>query len=106
MATGAERREARRYSMALPLRVLSRSPNHPELKAETRDVSYRGLYFYVDTGIDIGSEIEFVLMLPKQITLSGDVHIRCRGQVMRVEENGTRQGIAARIDRYEFLHVA
>ncbi len=106
MGTGAERREARRYIMALPLRILSRSPNHPELKAETRDVSYRGLYFYADAGFEMGSEIEFVLMLPKQITLSGDVNIRCRGQVVRVEENGTRQGIAARIDRYEFLHVA
>ncbi len=106
MGTGAERREARRYSMALPLRIISRSPDHPEVKAETRDVSYRGLYFYVSSSVEIGSEIEFVLMLPKQITLSGDVNIRCRGQVVRIDENGTRRGIAARIDRYEFLHVA
>jgi hypothetical protein len=106
MSTGAERREARRYTMALPLRILSRSPNQPEVKAETRDVSYRGLYFYASTGMKVGSEIEFVLMLPKQITLSSDVHIRCRGQVLRVEENGAQRGIAARIDRYEFLHMA
>jgi len=105
MGTGAERREARRYTMSLPLRILSRSPSDPEVKTETRDVSYRGLYFYVNTGIDIGNEIEFVLLLPKQITLSGDVSIRCRGQVVRVEENGTRRGVAARIDRYEFLHM-
>lgn len=105
MGTGAERREARRYTMSLPLRILSRSPNYPEVKTETRDVSYRGLYFYVNSSIDIGNEIEFVLLLPKQITLSGDVSIRCRGQVVRVEENGTRRGVAARIDRYEFLHM-
>lgn len=105
MGTGAERREARRYTMSLPLRILSRSPSHPEVKTETRDVSYRGLYFYVNTGVDIGNEIEFVLLLPKQITLSGEVSIRCRGQVVRVEENGTRRGVAARIDRYEFLHM-
>ena len=44
MGDGAERREARRFTMTLPLRVFPHESS-VELKAQTRDVSYRGLYF-------------------------------------------------------------
>ena len=107
MGDGSERREARRFTMTLPMRVLSREANGPELIANTRDVSYRGLYFLTEAKFEIGSTIEFVITLPEQITQSGDVNIRCQGQIVRVEptQNG-RMGIAAKIDRYEFLHAA
>jgi len=45
MADGAERREARRFTMSLPMRVLPREDTGREVDANTRDVSYRGLYF-------------------------------------------------------------
>ena len=104
MADGADRREARRFTMSLPMRVLPREPKGYELDAHTRDVSYRGLYFLAEANFDIGSEIEFVITLPQQVTQSGDVNIRCLGQVVRIEptENG-RVGIAAKIARYEFM---
>ena len=104
MANGIERRASRRFTMTLPLTVRASSPNGTlEQKGQTRDVSFRGLYFLTEAKLEAGSEIEFVLTLPKEITLAGDVHIRCYGQVVRVEpQNGTR-GIAARIERYEFL---
>ncbi len=44
MGDGAERREARRFTMNLPMRVLRREDKERELDAHTRDVSYRGLY--------------------------------------------------------------
>lgn len=101
-----DRREARRFVMTLPVRVLARDANAPELKAHTRDVSYRGLYFLSDGSFDGGSEIDFILTLPHQIAGSNDVNIRCHGMVVRVEatENG-KTGIAARIDRYEFVPI-
>ena len=107
MADGAERREARRYTMSLPMRVLPREALKHELSARTRDVSYRGLYFLADTPFQVGTEIDFVLTLPQQVPQSGEVDIRCRGQVVRVEtsSNGTT-GIAAKIERYEFMPVA
>jgi hypothetical protein len=103
MSDGADRREARRFTMNLPMRVLPRGSQRPEVKAHTRDVSYRGLYFLAETKFEIGSEIEFVLTLPQQVVSSGDVHIHCHGQIVRVEstENGGT-GIAAKIERYEF----
>jgi hypothetical protein len=104
MSDGAERREARRFTMNLPMRVLPRGAKGRELDAYTRDVSYRGLYFLTAAKFEIGGEIEFVITLPQQVTQSGDVNIRCVGEVMRVEptENG-RVGIAAKIARSEFV---
>ncbi|HYL63425.1 MAG TPA: PilZ domain-containing protein [Candidatus Methylomirabilis sp.] len=106
MSDGADRREARRFNMSLPLRVLPHEPHGPVLSAQTRDVSYRGLYFLAEANFDIGSEIEFVITLPQQVAKNGDVNIRCLGQIVRVEptENG-RLGIAAKIERYEFVPV-
>ena len=104
MSDGTERREARRFTMSLPMRVLPREAKGRELDAHTRDVSYRGLYFLTEANFEVGSEIEFVITLPQQVNQPGDVNIRCLGEVVRIEptENG-RVGIAAKIARYEFM---
>jgi PilZ domain len=102
----SDRREARRFVMTLPVRVLAHDANSPELKAHTRDVSYRGLYFLSEARFENGSEIDFILTLPQQMISAGDVNIRCHGKVVRVEstDNG-RTGIAAQIERYEFVPI-
>jgi len=93
-----DRREARRFSMNLPVRVLVNDANGPELKANTRDVSYRGLYFLTEAPFEKGSEIDFILTLPAQIISAGDVNIRCHGHVVRVQsEDQGKTGIAAKI---------
>ena len=100
----SDRREARRFAMTLPVRVMVNDANGPELKASTRDVSYRGLYFLTEAPFEKGSEIDFVLTLPQQIISTGDVHIRCHGRVVRVQaENDGKTGIAAKIEKYEFI---
>jgi hypothetical protein len=106
MDNGVERRAARRFSMMLPVKVrfTARDDGVMEQEGETRDVSFRGLYFLMEAAsLETGSPIEFVLTLPQQITLAGDVHIRCYARVLRVEPHNGRRGIAARIERYEFL---
>jgi PilZ domain len=107
MSEGADRREARRFNMTLPMRILSLDSNSHEMKAFTRDVSYRGLYFLAEAEFKLGSNIEFIITLPEQVTRSADVNIRCHGQIVRTEatQNG-KKGVAAKIDRYEFLHAA
>ena len=92
--------------MTLPVRVLARDTSGPELKAHTRDVSYRGLYFLTEARFEDGSEIDFILTLPQQMITAGDVNIRCHGRVVRIEtdENG-KTGIAAKIEKYEFVPV-
>ncbi len=107
MSDGAERREARRFNMSLPLRVMPRDSKGRELDTYTRDLSYRGLYFLAEADFEVGSEIDFVITLPQQVTQSGDVNIRCQGKIVRVETaDQGRVGIAAKIARYEFLPAA
>jgi hypothetical protein len=55
MSDGADRREARRFNMTLPLRVLPHEPHGSELAAQTRDVSYRGLYFPSEAKLSLSS---------------------------------------------------
>jgi PilZ domain len=108
MADGSERRVARRFTMSLPLRVLPHESRSHELRTQTRDVSYQGLYFHAEAQFEVGNEIEFVLTLPKLMAhQAGEVDIRCRGQIVRVESavNGN-VGVAAKIERYEFLPAA
>lgn len=82
--------------------------------AKTRDVSFRGLYFIVDRDFEAGSPVEFILTLPKEITLTDDVRVQCVGRVVRVERvdagkyesggaNGGWVGVAAVIEQYDFL---
>jgi len=107
MDNGAERRTSRRYTMALPITIRTNGrDNASELRGKTRDVSFRGLYFTTDANCDPGSEIEFILTLPKEITLATDVNIHCFGQVVRVENQQAVRGVAARIDRYEFMQAS
>jgi len=93
--------------MTLPLSVRSGGTDSSERQGQTRDVSFRGLYFFLaDAEFLPGSTIEFILTLPREITMAGDVHIRCFAEIIRVEPQDDRKGVAARIDRYEFLPAA
>jgi hypothetical protein len=104
MSDGSDRREARRFTMSLPMRVTPRGKPHSEMQVQTRDVSYRGLYFLAEANFEIGNEIDFVITLPQQVTRSGDVNILCQGRIVRVEPaNNGSTGIAAKIERYEFM---
>ena len=107
MANSTERRASRRFTMTLPLKVRAGGPDGGiERQGQTRDVSFRGLYFLIEADFAPGSPIEFILTLPREITMAGDVHIRCFAEIVRVEPHEGRRGVAARIDRYEFLPTA
>ena len=99
-----EKRSTRRFPLRLPLTVRC-GENADEHAAQTRDVSARGVCFFVDSAIQAGSSIDFTLTLPPEITLTESIRVRCKGRVVRVE-GGTAAGkmaVAAVIDEYEFL---
>lgn len=105
--TDSERRGTRRYSMVLPLSVRCSGPGGiVERPGKTRDVSFRGLYFWTDADFAPGAEIEFTLTLPKEVTMAADVNIKCTGRIVRVEPKDGDHGIAAQIEHYEFLPAA
>jgi hypothetical protein len=99
------KRATRRFALRLPVSVTYSEGGVQEKSAQTRDVSARGICFYVDSAIAAGANIEFTLTLPPEITLTESIRVRCKGKVVRVDEGGNegRVAVAAVIDEYEFL---
>ena len=99
-----DKRATRRFALHLPVTVRC-GEGDPEQSAQTRDVSARGICFYVDSAMQSGSAIDFTLTLPPEITLTESIRVRCKGRVVRVEGDtpATKVAVAAVIDEYEFL---
>jgi hypothetical protein len=100
------RRRNRRFTVAVPLKV---AIGNREVVGYTRDLSNRGVYFYlsVTNAALIGVEIECVVELPPEITLSSCCRIRCRARIVRRERSSNLlSGIAAEILDYSILENA
>jgi hypothetical protein len=103
-----EKRAARRFALRIPVTV-----NHPETAnpaeiAQIRDVSARGISFFVDSAVSQGSPIGFTLTLPPEITLTESIRVQCKGRVVRVDDRHQdgKLSVAAVIEEYEFLPEA
>src|SRR2546429_7971582 len=100
-----ERRAIQHFSMRLPLtgRWTSDAADG-ETSTESRDVSSRGVYFFLSKDVKEGSPVEILLTLPNEITMAGPVRVRCLGRVQRTEPRDEGAiGVVAAIERYEFL---
>jgi len=100
-----EKRAARRFALRIPVTVDQGGNAKQGEEAQIRDVSARGICFYLGSAVAQGSPIEFTMTLPPEITLTESIRVRCKGKVLRVDQ-GTAQGkvaVAAVIEEYEFL---
>jgi hypothetical protein len=99
-----EKRAARRFALRVPVTVNSDGTSSGEV-AQIRDVSARGISFYLETAVAQGSQIGFTLTLPPEITLTESIRVQCKGRVVRVDEVGEdgKLAVAAVIEEYEFL---
>jgi hypothetical protein len=98
-----ERRESQRFKLSIPLTVMVEGR---EVSAYTRDMSNRGVFFYlsISDGTQLGRDFEFIAELPPEITLSTGCHIRCRGRALRTENiSMDMTGVAAEILDYSIL---
>ncbi len=102
-----EKRAARRFALRVPVTV-TRDQTSKDEDAQIRDVSARGISFYVGSSVAQGSPIGFTLTLPPEITLTESIRVQCKGRVVRVENGGPdgKVGVAAVIEEYEFLPEA
>ena len=92
--------------MALPIDLRLAGKGAGEESVKTRDISSSGVYLEFSTPVDIGSSVEFVLTLLGEITKGQPVRVKCRGNVRRVDKVHIAKnavGLAATIDRYEFI---
>lgn len=103
-----ERRTARRYDLSLPVTVrlpINREPGSHN--GQTRDISTRGVYFTMQKDLAPGTEVDFTLTLPAEITRGTEVFVRAHGRVVRVDKRHDDQlpdvGVAAVIERYDII---
>lgn len=100
-----ERRRAHRFELQSPLVVRWKDGAQTrEALTVSEDLSSSGIYFVLPEGIKDGTPVEVEMTLPNQITLAGPVRVRCLGRIQRCEPaEGAKSGMAAAIEKYEFL---
>ena len=100
-----EKRAARRFALRIPVSVARGENTNYGESAQIRDVSARGISFYLDSPIAQGSPIGFTLTLPPEITLTESIRVQCKGRVVRIEDGAAdgKMAVAAVIEEYEFL---
>ena len=103
VTTANDQRESQRFKISAPLTVLV---GDREIPAYTRDLSNRGVYFYLSLADSamIDRDFEFLIDMPPEITLSTRCRIRCRGRAVRKESAlMSLTGVAAEILDYSIL---
>lgn len=103
-----ERRLARRYDLALPVVVHVAVNKEAPHNGQTRDISTRGVYFTLQKELSPGTELDFTLTLPAEVTQGKEVFVRAHGRVVRVDrekelETAANVGVAAVIERYDII---
>jgi PilZ domain len=102
---GIERRAAQRFDFH---RSVTIRRGIEEGLAFTQDLSLRGMFLYTDMVLRAGEDLEVVLDMPSEITLSDDTRVRCQVRVLRVTPAAANQksGVALLVRNYEFLQEA
>lgn len=103
-----ERRQARRYSVYLPLQVfLSGALPAKFHSAQLRDVSRTGIYFHSNIAIEPGAGLELTFALPGERGPRASVLVRASAKALRVSTIETDPkpiyGVAATIERLDFV---
>jgi len=99
-----DRRKITRLPLEVFLRLRVSGAKAVEF-AETRDVSARGIYFLTRANVTAGQELECILVLPQDLTLSPEpLFVGCRGKVLRTNERlpGQKLGVDLEVDSYDF----
>lgn len=100
-----EKRAVRRVPVKTPVNVKVLKDVEEEVRAETRDVSMRGVFLYLQAYVAEGSTLEVVLPVPEGMMPTNDTWMRCKCRVIRVEPvtGKGEYGVAAMIEDCELL---
>ena len=101
--TKVDRRSGNRVEVRLPVTVKPRDGSAEQI-AYTRDLSAQGIFFYSDSKITEGSQLEMVLILPAEVTAGERKWVCCQASVVRVEAGaGQEFGVAAVFNRLDVM---
>ena len=72
---------------------------------ETRDISTHGFYFNIAHAFQVGTEFEFSISLPIEVTGATQAYVSGKARAVRVEGTGEsnpgRLGVGALIESYQ-----
>jgi hypothetical protein len=80
-----DRRSTHRHSIKTALRVRVWNSALPEHRAESVNVSLRGIYFATKSPLCEGEIVEVLLKMPEEVSGEQATEWRCTGHVVRVE---------------------
>jgi hypothetical protein len=100
-----DRRLSRRHNFRTDLRIRVRKSNAGEFKAESKNLSQRGVYFATDLELSKGAALDLVVEMPELITGVPAAQWLCTGHVVRVvpmmESTRGPRGVGVQFDFYE-----
>jgi|SRR5690348_8256323 PilZ domain-containing protein len=106
--TVSEARTGKRFPLELPIKI-HKSEEGGESSGTTGNLSAAGVYIRADAALEVGSNVEFEIALPPEVTGAKEpVIVQCKGRVVRTDEpaggKGTEaRGVACVIDSYDFV---
>jgi hypothetical protein len=101
-------RTGKRFPLELPIRI-QHADKADDYKGTTGNLSAAGVYIHADDSFEVGSAVEFEIVLPAEATGGREaVRLQCRGRVVRTDDlsggkPGETRGVACVIDSYEFV---
>jgi Tfp pilus assembly protein PilZ len=99
-----DRRLSRRHTLRTGLRVRLRRLEAKETRAESENLSQRGVFFATDLPLSKGAALDLLVEMPEQITGVPPAQWLCTGHVVRVvpvdSPQGSR-GVGVQFDFYE-----
>lgn len=82
---GRDRRSCPRHNARTALRIRTWKTVVPEHRAQSINLSLRGIYFATKTALSEGEIVEVFLKMPEEVTGEPATEWRCTGHVVRVE---------------------
>jgi hypothetical protein len=104
----SEARTGKRFPLELPIKI-HKAEEGGQHSGVTGNLSAAGVYIRADASLDVGSNVEFEIALPPEVTGAKEpVLVQCRGRVVRTDEpasgqGGEARGVACVIDSYDFI---
>ena len=102
----SERRNSPRQLLKTKLGVRAWKSGWNEQRAESENLSERGVFFATDAPLVIGSAVEVLLKMSEEISGRPTTEWRCTGHVLRLEPVDTprgKLGVGVQFDCYEIL---
>ena len=104
----SEARTGKRFPLELPIKI-HRAEEAGQHNGVTGNLSAAGVYIRADASLEVGSNVEFEISLPPEVTgAKENVIVQCRGRVVRTDEPSPGKadegrGVACVIDSYDFV---